>query len=69
MEVHMSWTNGSKDGYEKGFKDGVEGKPSNPISSLTDLITHTTRPESYSDTHRQGYDQGWEHGHRKKNGI
>ncbi|OQX19609.1 MAG: hypothetical protein BWK76_04130 [Desulfobulbaceae bacterium A2] len=64
----MGLTNGSKDGYEKGFRDGLAGRPSNPCGPL-DAFKQALHPKNYTETFLDGYHQGWKDGNRKRNGV
>jgi hypothetical protein len=64
----MSLMNGSKDGYERGYSDGLAGQRKNPIGVL-EALRQALRPESYTDSFLKGYSQGWIDGNRKRNGV
>lgn len=64
----MSYVNGSKDGYEKGFSDGIEGKEKSPVE-LQNLLRHVISPNEYTDTFLKGYAEGWKDGNRKRNKV
>jgi hypothetical protein len=64
----MGFINGSKDGYNKGYKDGLAGNPSNPVS-LIEGFKQALRPESYTDTFLSGYHEGWSDGNKKRNNV
>lgn len=64
----MSYLNGSKDGYDKGFSDGVAGREKNPVP-LKDALSHAVRPQGYTETFLSGYADGWKDGNRKRNKV
>lgn len=65
----MAIFNGSRDGYERGFRDGVEGRPKQPVSGLKALIGHVIRPPQYTESYLAGYSSGWVDGNRKRKGV
>ncbi len=64
----MAYFNGSKDGYEKGFADGLAGRKKNPVP-LKDALSHAVRPEGYTESFLDGYSEGWIDGNRKRNNV
>jgi hypothetical protein len=64
----MSLTNGSKEGYQRGFSDGSGGKSNNPMP-IIEGFKQALRPQSYTDTYLSGYSSGWTDGNRKRNGV
>ncbi|AGX88735.1 hypothetical protein [Candidatus Symbiobacter mobilis] len=64
----MSYTNGSKDGYNLGYSDALAGKKKNPVS-LLEGMKQALRPQTYTETFLDGYSQGWRDGNRKRNGV
>lgn len=65
----MGFFNGSKDGYEKGYDDGLAGHSKQSVSTLSDLVSHVVRPSGYTDSFIDGYNEGWRDGNRKRNGV
>lgn len=64
----MAYLNGSKDGYDKGFADGLAGRPKNPVP-LTSALSQAVRPEAYTASFLDGYSEGWRDGNRKRNNV
>lgn len=64
----MSLTNGSKDGYDKGYNDGLAGKKKDPVS-LLEGMKQALRPQTYTQTYLSGYGEGWADGNKKRNGV
>lgn len=64
----MSLTNGSKDGYDKGFEDGKNGKDKNPVP-LSSVAKHIFRTENYNSEFIKQYAIGWEAGNAKRKKV
>lgn len=64
----MAYFNGSKDGYDKGYADGLAGRSKNPVP-LKDALSHVIRPSGYTDSFLDGYADGWKDGNRKRNNV
>ena len=64
----MGFTNGSKDGYEKGFADGLGGRSKNPVP-LSAALSQALRPQSYTESFLEGYAEGWSDGNKKRKGV
>ena len=64
----MAYFNGSKDGYDKGYADGLAGKDKNPVP-LKSALSHALRPEGYTESFLDGYAEGWRDGNRKRNDV
>ena len=61
--------NGSKEGYEKGFGDGLEGRPRKAVGSVRETFAHAIRPKSYTETFLRAYGKGYDDGNRKRNQV
>lgn len=59
--------NGSKEGYEKGYSDGLEGRPKSPIGRASEALAHALRPRGYTETFLKEYARGYAEGLRQKN--
>jgi hypothetical protein len=64
----MAYFNGSSDGYEKGYADGLAGSKYNPVT-LKNALAQAIRPATYTDTFLEGYKKGWTDGNRKRNKV
>lgn len=64
----MTYFNGSKDGYDKGYADGLAGRPKNPVP-LKSALSQAVHPESYTSSFLDGYSEGWRDGNRKRNDV
>ena len=58
--------NGSKEGYEKGFDDGADGRPRKAIGSIGEAFAHAVRPKSYTETFLRAYGRGYDDGNRSR---
>lgn len=58
--------NGSREGYEKGYSDGLEGRPRKPVGTVAELAAHAIRPKSYTETFVKEYSRGYSEGSRQK---
>ena len=68
-ECEMGYFNGSKEGYDKGFSDGVSGRSKASVSSFSQLFSQALHPQSYTESFMDGYREGWADGNRKRNGV
>lgn len=60
----MAIFNGYKDGYDKGYAAGKSGGSANVVSEegLLKLMLQALKPESYTDTFLQGWNEGYRKG-------
>lgn len=61
--------NGSKEGYDKGFGDGLAGRPKKAVDSVRETFAHAIRPKSYTETFLRAYGKGYDDGNRKRNQV
>lgn len=72
MDIKKIWTGDySKEGYDKGFSDGMHGKPKNKLSFVTAInpINYVLRYDNAFQSYMGKYDDGHLDANRKSNDL